>query len=58
MLFYNDSYLILINGLCEIGETQLAIDMLRQALLIDKELKDDCDDTNNSIIFKLAKIDL
>ncbi|RHN82097.1 putative tetratricopeptide-like helical domain-containing protein [Medicago truncatula] len=72
MLFYNDiilkngfllnhdSYLILINGLCEIGETQLAINMLRQALLIDKEPKDDCDVTDTlkccyNSIFRLCK---
>jgi hypothetical protein len=32
-LLNHDSYLILINVLCEIGETQLVINMLRQALL-------------------------
>ena len=60
-LLKHDSYLILINGLCEIGDTQLAINMLRQALLIDKESKDNCDVADtlqccyNSIIFRLCK---
>ncbi|KEH41773.1 pentatricopeptide repeat-containing protein At1g12620 [Medicago truncatula] len=70
MPFYNDiilkkgypldhrSYNILVDGLCEIGETQLAINMLRQALLIEREPEDTCVSLTscyNSIIFRLSK---
>jgi pentatricopeptide repeat domain-containing protein 1 len=70
MLFYNgiilkkgfqlncDSYYILINGLCEIGETQTAIQLLRKALEIDKKPKYSMSNfmcCYNSIIFRLCK---
>ncbi|PNY13635.1 pentatricopeptide repeat-containing protein, partial [Trifolium pratense] len=72
MLFYNDiirknstnfvlnyhSYLILIDELCDCGETQIAVELLRHALQIDKEPKDGGFSLTccfNSILFRLCK---
>jgi pentatricopeptide repeat protein len=43
------TYYILIEGLCELGETKLAIHLLREALQIDKELKKEIGETKTVI---------
>lgn len=52
----HDCYLVLIEGLCKIGETHTAIQLLRRAVQIDRELGDFtlllC---YNSIIYRLCK---